>query len=401
MQMRWGLFALLLVSVWINYMDRGNLGVAAPVLAPDLGLPPEKLGLLLSAFFFTYAFLQPVAGWLVDRFDVYRLYAVGFAVWSVAMAAGGFATGLATLFISRLVLGVGESIAYPAYSRILATDFPEQRRGLGNALIDLGSKGGSGLGTLLGGLAIARFGWRAFFIFMGLASLVWLIPWLRAIPAPTVRGPQTSAATTRRAAELLVKPQAWATFLGLFCYNYAFYFLLNWLPSYLVQERKMSMDQMAVVGSLPYVATAVASLLCGVYSDRLIAKGRDASKVRKRFAVVGMILSGTALAMVPLTSTNVSVLLLIAAFAAAGVFSSNAWAITQRLAGPQASGTWTGFQNAFANLGGIASPLLTGYLVSSTGGFREAFLVSAGALIAGAFAYGLMGRIDPIPWREE
>src|SRR6185436_12534107 len=108
---RWSLFALLLISVWINYMDRGNLGVAAPILAPDLGIAPDQLGLLLSAFFFTYAFLQPVAGWLVDRFDVYRVYAAGFAVWSLAMAAGGMTTSFAALFVSRLALGIGESVA--------------------------------------------------------------------------------------------------------------------------------------------------------------------------------------------------------------------------------------------------------------------------------------------------
>src|SRR5262249_30679577 len=130
------LFGLLCVSVWINYMDRGNLSVAAPVLRPEMGIGPTQMGVLLSAFFWTYSLLQPVAGWLVDRYDVYRVYAVGFALWSLAVAGGGMAAGFGSLLASRLVLGIGESMAYPAYSRILAMSFSERERGFANAMID-------------------------------------------------------------------------------------------------------------------------------------------------------------------------------------------------------------------------------------------------------------------------
>src|SRR5438067_12367088 len=132
--MKRGLFFLLCVSVWINYMDRGNLSVAAPALRSEMGLTPTQMGILLSGFFWTCSVLQPVAGWLVDRYDVYRLYAAGFAVWSLAVASGGLATGFTTLMLARLFLGIGESLAYPAYSRILAGAFAERQRGFANAM---------------------------------------------------------------------------------------------------------------------------------------------------------------------------------------------------------------------------------------------------------------------------
>jgi len=151
-----------------------------------LGLTPGQLGVLLSAFFWTYSLMQPLAGWLVDRYDVYRLYAAGFALWSVAVAAGGLAGGFGSLLVTRLILGAGESLAYPAYSRMLAGAFPEGRRGFANAMLDAGTKAGPALGTLLGALVISHWGWRPFFFVMGAASLLWLAPWNesgpRAIP---------------------------------------------------------------------------------------------------------------------------------------------------------------------------------------------------------------------------
>ena len=227
-----GLFALLCLSVWINYMDRGNLSVAAPALQLEMGLTPTQLGVLLSGFFWTYSLLQPVSGWLVDRYDVYRLYAAGFAVWSLAVVSGGLANGFVALMLSRLFLGAGESLAYPAYSRILAGGFQEQRRGVANAMIDVGTKAGPALGTLLGGIVIEAWGWRWFFFGMGGLSLLWLGPWLRNIPPAAP--PDVSRAPSSPAGAVFRHRQAWVTFFGLFCFNYAFYFLLTWLPSYLV-----------------------------------------------------------------------------------------------------------------------------------------------------------------------
>ena len=173
---------LLVLSAWLNFIDRGALSAAAPALQADLRLTPVQLGYLLSAFFWTYAGCQVITGWLVDRFEVSRLYAAGFLVWSAATLFTGFAGAFAGLFALRLVLGIGESTAYPAYARILSREFPEHRRGLANALIDAASKTGPGVATFIGGLIITAFGWRAMFIGLGAVSLLWFPFWVRWAP---------------------------------------------------------------------------------------------------------------------------------------------------------------------------------------------------------------------------
>ena len=174
---RWKMVGLLSLSVLTNYIDRGNLSVAAPALARELSVSPTQLGLLFSAFFWTYALGQIPAGWLADRFRVYHLYASAYLLWSVATLLTGFAHTLAAFLIFRLLLGLGESVAYPAYSQLLVRSFFEKERGLANSLIDVGTKAGPTLGTLLGGLVVATWGWRTLFFATGVISLLWLGPW--------------------------------------------------------------------------------------------------------------------------------------------------------------------------------------------------------------------------------
>src|ERR1700676_4844681 len=170
---------LLAISAFINYVDRGNLSIAAPMLKDELGISALQLGVLLSAFFWTYACLQPFSGWLVDRWNVNWVFAVGFFLWSAATAATGMVHTFAALMILRLLVGLGESVAYPSYSKILALNFEEEHRGFANASISAGQVLGPGLGMLFGGLMMARFGWRPFFLVLGLGSLFWLLPWAR------------------------------------------------------------------------------------------------------------------------------------------------------------------------------------------------------------------------------
>src|SRR5258708_7668418 len=170
---QWLVLALLVVSVSINYVDRGNLSIAADRLAGELSLNPAQVGLLLSSFFWTYASLQIFSGWLIDRHHVYWIYAAGFFIWSAATCLTGIAYGFWIIFALRLLLGAGESVAYPSYSKIIAAGFPEHQRGLANALIDIGSKSGPAIGLMIGGTIVGRFGWRALFIGIGLASMLW------------------------------------------------------------------------------------------------------------------------------------------------------------------------------------------------------------------------------------
>lgn len=397
------LLALLVVSIFINYIDRSNLSVAAPLLERDLSLSPSDLGKLLSSFFWTYALLQlfGIAGWIADRYPVGYVLAVGFLIWTVSTAATGFVTGFTALFVMRLLLGAGESLAYPCYSKILAGDFPQRHRGFANALIDAGSKLGPAVGTFLGGIMIDRVGWRMFFILLGVGGLVWLAPWLRYMPRhQTVgnSGPQFAPGI----AQILRQRSAWGTFLGHFCGNYYWFFLLTWLPLYLVRERGFSMQGMATVGSVAYLAIATATVIAGWISDRLISAGRSPTAVRKTIVVTGLLGSTIILPVAAVENRNLSIGLLMVACVSFGVYVSNHWAITQTVSGSLAAGRWTSLQNGVGNLSGIVAPTLTGLVVEHTGKFYLAFLAAAGVALAGAVFWAfVVGPVRETEWQRD
>jgi MFS transporter, ACS family, D-galactonate transporter len=385
---------LLVFSAFLNYVDRANLSVGATDIQRELHLSNYSLGLLGSAFFWTYAAFQlfVIAGWLVDRFNVCWVYAIGFFIWSGATAVTGAAQAFAVLFALRLLLGMGESIAYPAYSRILANNFPEHHRGFANALIDAGTKAGPALGTLLGGLLMAKYGWRAFFLALGFSSFLWLIPWIMWMPRGKGVAARTDRASDAPSIMALLRHRAvWFTAIGLFCSNYFWYFLITWLPAYLEKERHFDKAKMAVFGSLSFVAVALASVASGWISDRLIARGHTPTRVRKTFAGLGLTFSTIILPVAVIKNDNIAMPLLVLACICFGFYTANVFAITQTMAGPRAAGKWTGLQNGVANLAGVAAPWITGELVQRTGQFYLAFVVAAAVVLAAAacFVFGI------------
>jgi MFS family permease len=389
------------LSICINYIDRGTLSVAAPQLITEMKLDPKQIGLLLSAFFWTYALCQLVSGTLVDRYDVRWVFGAGYLLWSGATFATGLATGFASLFCLRLLLGIGESVAYPSYSKIICASFPASHRGTANALIDMASKCGPALGTLVGGLLVAYYGWRSLFITVGLVSLAWLIPW--GVWGPKDKSlPIAQSKNAPGVLEILSKRESWGTFVGLFGANYVWYFLLTWLPLYLVRQRHFSESAMAQLGSLPFFVIALSSMISGWASDRWIMRGADPSRVRKFFICTGLFM-GCLVAPAGLVESSVLCMaLLIAASLCYGMCSSNIWAITQTLAGPTASGKWTGLQNAFGNLAGVVAPYLTGWIVNETHSFAWAFVATAVAASLGGLSYlFVIQKVEPIPWRAQ
>jgi ACS family D-galactonate transporter-like MFS transporter len=403
---QWILLALLVVSVTINYIDRGNLSVAASRLSIELQVDPEKIGILLSSFFVTYAGFQIVAGWLIDRYSVYWIFAGGFFIWSAATALTGLAGGFITILALRLLLGIGESVSYPAYSKIIAQGFTEQHRGLANGLIDLGCKAGPALGLLIGGAIVSRYGWRPLFISVGLVSMLWLLPWAW-VARRNMSASEDSVALTGHEAgpglfEIAQQRSAWGTFLCLFCGNYVWYFLLTWLPWYLVRERHYSEVAMGRFGSMAFWAVGIASLISGWVSDRMVEHGGSPTFVRKMFAAGGLTGAIVILGVPLLESQAASLSLLIFACISFGCYSSHPWLISQTLAGPAAAGRWSGMQNAIGNLAGVIAPWLTGRIVRDTGHFVYAFAIVSVILGLGAASYLLLiGPIEPIVWRPK
>ena len=393
---------LLALSVIINYIDRGNLSIAAPFLQQELALSPSRLGLLLSAFFWTYACSQLFSGWLVDRFNVNLVFATGFALWSAATALTGAVHSFAVLFALRLLLGVGESVAYPSYGKILALNFSETQRGFANAMLGSGLLLGPGFGFLLGGMLIARLGWRPFFFALGTASLLWLVPWLIFMPkaAATPHGAPSDFAAPSLP-EFLRLRSAWGTCLGLFANNYISYFLITWMPYYLVRERQFSLDNMAKLAGGAYLLGSLASLVSGWLSDRWIASGATLTLVRKTVTGGGIALCGIFVGLAALSNPVYCSAALILGVIFFGSAASNLWAITQTLAGPVATGRWTGFQNFIGNLAGIVAPAVTGFVLQRTGHFYWAFVIVAAVALVGAAGWlFLVGPVAPVSWHR-
>jgi ACS family D-galactonate transporter-like MFS transporter len=389
---------LLAVSVFINYLDRSNLSIAAPLLKNEFQLSATQLGVLLSSFFWTYSFFLPVSGWLVDQLDVKWVIAGGFFLWSAATAATGAAHAFGTLLLARLALGAGESVSYPACSTILSRYFPEHKRGFANASIVAGMALGPAFGTLAGGILMSRFGWRPVFLVVGLTSLLWLLPWLRWMPNAHRNSPSQSGLSAPGMLQILEQRSAWGTCVGLFCLNYVMYFLLTWLPFYLMHERHFPLAAMAKIAGLAYFLMAVAATSAGWVSDHCIVSGKTPTLVRKTFMVVGQVGAGISLAACVVSGPVLSVICLLLAAAFWGISASNTWAITQTLAGPQAAGKWTGLQNFLGNLAGWIAPVVTGLVVDKTGRFFWAFIITAVVALLGSlswiFIVGVLRQVD-------
>jgi len=393
------LLGLLVASIFLNYIDRSNLSLAAPIMQQEFDLSPSALGSLFAAFFWTYALLQlaGISGWLADRFPVGLVLAGGLFVWSGATILTGVLSGLPALFAARLLVGAGESVAYPCYCRIFASAIPSERRGVANALLDAASKLGPALGTLIGGALLATVGWRTFFVVLGVASLVWLAPWLRWMPTleaagdATARGPATI--------EILATRSAWGAFLGHFCGNYFWFFLLTWLPTYLVKYRGFDQAAMIRISSIAYFAIAGATMSAGWISDRWIRAGGSPTRVRKTIVCGGLGFSTVILPVAVAPDRRVAIALLFAACVAFGAYTSNHWAITQTLAGPLAAGRWTSLQNGIGNLSGIVAAWLTGVVVDRTGSFALPFAIAAAIAVAGALLWGVVvEEVKPVAW---
>jgi MFS transporter, ACS family, D-galactonate transporter len=396
----WTALALLVISICINYADRTNLAVAAKNIERDLHFRQDYLGILLGGFFWTYSLLQLAAGKLIDRWNVNWVYAAAFLLWSGATALTGLANSFAAILCLRLLLGAGESVAYPAYSKIIAGTFPEHLRGIANALIDAGSKVGPALGVLAGVKMIGWLSWRGMFVAIGACSLTWLIPW--SFVAARIGGNQFAKPSVLAPSyrELLSKRAFLGTALGLFGGNYTWYFLLTWLPYYFENQRHYTRDRLALIASLPFWAVAVSSIIFGSLADALIRRGKEAGSVRQVFVTAGLIgCCAFLLSAVLIRQNFLSNVFLILACIAMAMFSSNNWALTQRLSGPEAAGKWTSLQNCIGNFAGIVAPYVTGVVLHETHSFFAAFAIACAILLLGAGGYSLViGRADPPLW---
>ena len=391
--------ALLALAAFINYVDRGNLATAGPLIRDQFELSNTQLGVLLSAFFWTYVPAQLPAGWLAERLDARGVLAVGLGIWGAATALTGLASGFLMLLILRVMLGLGESVMYPASFKILAREALETQRGRANGLLAAGQLCGPAFGTLAGGLLMAWLGWRVVFVVFGCASVLWLWPWLKTPRTATVQR-LLDTRDCPSIAMILSRRELWGSCLGHFCQAYALYLVLSWLPMYLVKERGFSLPAMAQIGAGVYALSALASVLTGWVSDRWLTAGASTNRVRMTGLLTGLAGIVVCMSICALASPLVSVLAMVGCGICLGIVTPAVFATVQTLAGREAAARWQGMQGFFANSAGIIAPVITGVVVDRTGAFSAGFLIAAVLAVVGMIAYGLIvRRIEPIDWR--
>lgn len=414
---RWGIAFLLGFGVLVNYFDRVNLSVSQAALQSAFGISPVTFGYLLSAYSWTYAAFQLPSGIILDRFGVKLIGRFGTLLWSVASFAAAISTGLAGFFGARLLLGVGEAPTFPANAKAIGYWFPAQERSLATAIFDSAAKLASALGVPAMGLVLLYFGWRWSFAATGLISLLYFILFycfyrnpsedqslsvaerdfiLQGGAQPEDRGRAAKGAPLKY---LLRQRKVWGLVLGFASYNYTFYLLLTWLPSYLSSAHHIDLLHSVLYTSVPWLfATFTDIVMGGWLVDKLIQHGRDPSFVRQAILVGGTTLGLGMLGAAYAHSIVMDLLWISLAIGGLSAASPVGWSIPSLIAPRESVGTLGGILNFGNQLSAIAAPIATGYVVQATHSFFLAFGAAAAFLLVGVVAYiFLLGRIETIP----
>ncbi len=327
-------------------------------------------------------------------------FSVSLLVWSLATIATGFVGGFMSLLALRLLLGIGESVAFPCTSKLIAQNARPENLGMANAVITAGLKFGPAIGAFGAGMLIAKYGWRTVFLWMGIASLFWIPAWLRWKPAPPEK-PVHGAPPLIGYLAIFKQRYFWGCSAGHFCFNYLSYFLLTWLPSYLGNERHLSQQALTKAATAFYLVDAASALFTGWFCDHLIKGGARASAIRKGASAVGSFIAAVALVACARANADNYFPWLLLAGIGSGAAGCGVFLFAQALAGPRAVGQWSALQNGFGNFAGLIAPALTGLLVQRTGHFFPAFAVTALVCVAGGLIWIFGVRLAPIPWAAE
>ena len=416
-KLRWMIGLLLGLAVLVNYFDRINLSVAAPQLKQQFGLTDGELGWLFSGFFWSYAVMQIPTGMILDRFGVTRVNRVSTFFWSMISIATAFTAGFGSIFTARVLLGAAEAPGFPASAKATGYWFPRQERALATSIFDAAAKFANVIGVPLVAVAVVQFGWRAGFAITGTLSFLYFLVFYFFYRDPS-RHPRLSArereyirdggAALEGPAEsgqvvmlgyLLRSRKVWGLTIGFAAYGYSFYLFLTWLPNYLVQTMHMSILKSAGFAAIPWACATVADLIVGGWLiDRLIARGRNETVVRKTVLVAGMLLGLAVFGATMTTSTTWAVVWISIALSGLAAAAPVGWSIPSLIAPRGATGTIGGIMNFLNNLMGAVAPIATGYIVGATHSFTDAFITAGVVLVIGILSYVfLLGKLTPIP----
>jgi len=393
------ILAVLCLMYFIAYVDRVNISVAAPLLRKEMGLTATELGLIFSAFAYPYAAMQIFGGWLSDKFGPRLVLAILSVIWAVATILTGFAWGLTSLIVFRVLLGIGEGGAFPSATRAMTHWFPPGERGFAQGITHSFARLGGAITPPIVLAIVAFSGWRESFFILGTVSLGWtaLYVWLfRNTPVEhkwiTPAELKEIGFDEKAAKDVEKNKTPWArmircmwlvTFID-FCYGWSLWVFLTWLPSYLKDARGFDLKQMALFATLPLMAGVIGDTLGGVVSDKIYKHTGNLKMARRIMLVLG--LGGALVFIVPAIYANdpmSAVILLSASFFFLELTNAVLWSLPIDIAG-RFAGTAGGMMNTGFGVAGMISPVVFGVMIDRTGSYEIPFLISAGLLGVGA-----------------
>jgi len=410
------MLALVTAAVLVNYLDRAVLGIAAPAIQAEFTLNPVLMGIIFSAFSWSYFAAQIPSGILLDRFGVRAVYRLALIGWSLATLLHGLARGFGSLTGLRIALGLAEAPCFPANSNIVAAWFPRAERARAISVYTAAEYVGLGFLTPLLFWILDTWGWRTLFAVAGSMGLLLAVVWWRRYRDPhecqdlsdQERGfilahggatdkppvPKFQLAAVRA---LSRDRQIWGLCIGQFSVYSTFVFFLTWFPTYLATERHMAWLTVGVFTALPYLAGFCGILFAGFLSDALLRHGCSLDLARKLPVITGLILASTIVA-ANYVDNDIAVIGVLSLSFFAQAMSSSGWSVISEVASPGQIGLIGGLFSASANLSGVVTPLVIGRIVEQTGSFDDALVfvgaVAATGALSWIFLVGKLHRIE-------
>jgi MFS family permease len=390
-------------------MDRTSVSIAAPVIAKEFHWNSGTVGVVLSSLMWTYAICLIPWGWMSDRIGTRRVNGLSVSLWSISAMLTGAAVGFGSMIAAMLLLGVGEAASLPTAGKVVRQWFPARERGLATAIFNAGTFAGPALSAPIAAWIVVRFGWRLSFVVAGVIGLVWVFLWLTLfhLPAECPWLPSQerdyilaetdmsspAAPAGNNVPKLLRQQTMWGLLLTQGCCAYSNVLFLAWLPSYLVQSRHMHLMKAGWFTSIPYLIAAVLGIVIGKLSDSLLT--REAVKQgKRRTLLVAFILLSSCVFLVNAVDNEYVVLVLIAIslVCISSALTLNIAMTNDLVWQHNMVGTALGILITGGITFGMLAPMVTGYIVKTTGSFDNAFYVAGGLLLLGAVISFTMTR---------
>ena len=403
---RFVVLTLLAIGTMINYLDRTVLGIAAPSLTKDLNIDPALMGVVFSAFSWSYAVAQVPGGVFLDRFGSKLTYFLSITFWSAFTAMQGLAVGLKSLIFFRLGLGLSEAPCFPTNSRVVSAWFPQQERARATAIYTVGEYLGLACFAPVLFWVLEAFGWRALFVIVGVAGILFGLAWWFFYREPhestsvsqseldyiaaggglEVQGGEKIPFSWENVGKLLKFRQIIGASIGQFAGNTVLVFFLTWFPTYLATERNMPWIKVGFFAIMPFLAAAGGVMFGGWISDLLLKNTGSANVSRKLPIIAGLLLASTIIGANYVDGDTAVIAILSIAFFGQGMVGLG-WTLISDVAPKKLIGLTGGLFNFCANLAGIFTPLVIGFIIKATGSFFYALTYVGAAALLGVFSY--------------